>query len=452
MIKTKLRDWFSTYLNKRMLVIFMLGFSSGLPLALIGGTLQAWFKTSGASMILIGFTTLIGQPYSYKYLWAPLLDKYTPVAWVDRRRSWMFMMQLLIISLIMAMSIFNPQETIHLFKWDIPVLFLLGLLLSTCSATQDIAIDAYRIEILKHDERGLGSALGIEGYRLAMIASGGFALVLADKIGWQSTYLCMAGLMLIGVFATMIAPSVQQPAEKSKDSLWVLVTASFKDFFLRKKAGLILLLLIVYKLGDAFSHALSSTFLLDLSFSLTEVGMINKVLGVIATLVGIFVGGLFMTRVGLYRALLSFGILAAVTNLLYMVLALIGRNFEIACGAVFIENICAGMGTAAFGALIMSLCTRNYVATQFALLSSLTALGRIYVGPISGYMVEAFDWAIFYAFSAVVAIPGLLLLVYLRKQVEERDVDVAAEHTVTENSKPVETVASESFVQQTAKC
>ena len=423
MKKNTLNTWLSTYLNRRMLVIFMLGFSSGLPGALIGGTLQAWLKTSGSSMILIGFTTLIGQPYSYKYLWAPLLDKYAPTALLDRRRGWMLMMQVLIIGVIIAMAMFNPQAMLRIFTWNVPVLLVLGLLLSTCSATQDIAIDAYRIEILKHDERGLGSALGIEGYRLAMIASGGFALVLADRIGWQYTYFCMAVLMLIGVLATAIAPPIQQATEKLTANLPTLIATSFKDFLLRKKAWLILLLIILYKLGDAFSHALSSTFLLDLTFSLTEVGMINKTLGVIATLVGVFIGGLFMTKIGLYRALLFFGILAAITNLTYMFLALVGKNFEIACGAVFIENLCAGMGTAAFCALIMSLCSKNYTATQYAFLSSLAVLGRIYVGPISGYMVEAFGWAIFYGFSAVIAIPGLLLLVYLRKQIEVRDID-----------------------------
>lgn len=450
MTKAKLNTWLSTYLNRRMLVVFMLGFSSGLPLALIGGTLQAWFKTSGASMILIGFTTLIGQPYSYKYLWAPLLDKYAPTARVDRRRSWMIIMQFLIIASIIAMAMFSPQAIVHIFKWDIPVLFLLGIFLSTCSATQDIAIDAYRIEILKHDERGLGAALGIEGYRLAMVASGGFALILADKIGWQSTYLWMAGLMLIGVIATAIAPPAQQ-VEKSVASLSALIAISFKDFLLRKKAWLILLLIILYKLGDAFSHALSSTFLLDLDFSLSEVGMINKVLGVVATLIGVFVGGLFMTRVGLYRALLYFGILAAITNLTYMMLALVGKSFEIACAAVLIENICAGMGTAAFVALIMSLCNKNYTATQFALLSSLTALGRTYIGPVSGYMVQAYGWAIFYGFSAAVAIPGLLLLIYLRKQIERRDVDGAAELVISESLTRTDAVVNEASNFSSAK-
>jgi PAT family beta-lactamase induction signal transducer AmpG len=416
-----------------MLTIFLLGFSSGLPLALVGSTLQAWFKTSGASIILIGYISLIGQPYSYKYLWAPLLDKYAPTALLDKRRGWMIIMQVLIIGAIIAMAIVNPQATVPIFKWDMPVLLLLGLLLSTCSATQDIAIDAYRVEVLKHDERGLGAALTTEGYRLAMIASGGFALVLADKIGWQSTYLCMAGFMLIGIVATLIAPPLTENLERSTESLGTLITTAFKDFLLRKKAWLILLFIIIYKLGDVFSHALSTPFLLDLQFTLAEVGMINKVLGLVANLIGILVGGLFMTRMGLYRALLFFGILASITNLTYMFQALMGKNYLIAYMAVFIENLCSGMGTAALVALIMSLCNKKYTAMQYALLSSLTALGRIYVGPVSGHMVEAYGWAIFYGFSALIAIPGLLLLMYLRKQIEGRDVDMPTEPEIQEN-------------------
>lgn len=413
-----LRKWLKTYMNRKMLVIFMLGFSSGLPLALISGTLQAWFKTSGASIVLIGFITLIGQPHAYKFLWAPLLDRFTPTSLIDRRRGWMMLMQLLIISFIILMAMFRPTSTIHFLNLDIPVLLLLGLCLSLFSATQDIAIDAYRVEVLEKDELGLGAALGIEGYRLAMIASGGFALLIAHKFGWQITYLCMAALMAFGLIATLLAPPVTTVFDSSNKKLTKLIVTSFKDFLLRDKAWLILVLIILYKLGDAFSHALSSTFLLDLGFSLAEVGMVNKLLGVVATLIGVFVGGLFMTKVGLYRALLIFGILAAITNLTYMVLALVGKNLDIACAAVLIENLCAGMGTAAFVALIMSLCNPKYTATQFALLSSLTAVGRIYVGPISGYLVQSFGWAWFYCFSAVVAVPGLLLLMFLRPQID----------------------------------
>lgn len=428
---TKFKAWFQTYLTRRMLAIFLLGFSSGLPLALVGGTLQAWFKTSGASIILIGFMSLIGQPYSYKFLWAPFLDKFAPTALLDRRRSWMLVTQLLIICLIITMAMFNPAATVHILNWEIPTLLLLGLFLSCCSATQDIAIDAYRVEVLRHDERGLGSALGIEGYRVAMVASGGFALVLAGHYGWQFTYLCMAALMSVGVIATLFGPKVQTPIEEKDTTLTALILTSFKDFLTRDKAWLILILIIMYKLGDSFSHALSSTFLLDLDFTLKEVGMINKVLGVFATLIGVLVGGLFMTRVGLYRALLTFGVLAAVTNLTYMILAMIGKQITVACAAVLIENICAGMGTAAFVALIMSLCNPAFTATQFALLSSLAAFGRIYVGPVAGFMVDSVGWAWFYFFSAAVAIPGLLLLMFLRPQIDKSEKDQFVEEQET---------------------
>ena len=425
-------------MNRRMLVVFMLGFSSGLPLALAGGTLQAWFKTSGASIVAIGFITLISQPYSYKFLWAPILDKYTLPSFLDRRRSWILLMQLGIIGMIVLMAIFSPEATVKVFQWDAPVLLLLGFLLSTFSATQDIAIDAYRIEILKHDERGLGSALGIEGYRLAMIASGGFALILADKLGWQRTYLVMAGLMTIGLLAVAIAPAVKYTGNAKENNLMIVIKDAFKDFLLRKNAWLMLLLIVLYKLSDAFSHALSSVFLLDLTFALSEVGMINKVLGVIATLLGVIVGGLFMTRVGLFKALLTFGVLSAIANLTFMLLAIVGKNYELACIAVFIENICSGMGTAAFVALIMSLCNPKYTATQFALLSSLAAMGRIYVGPVSGYLVQTLGWASFYGFTAVVAIPALVLLVFLRPNIQHRDVDpdkeISAEKVDNETS------------------
>jgi len=423
MINSKFQQWLKTYLNRRMLVVLLLGFSSGLPIALVGGTLQAWFKTSGATIVAIGFMTLITQPYSYKFLWAPILDKYALPSFLDRRRSWILLMQLGILSLIVLMAVFSPKASIKIFNWDIPVLLILGFILSIFSATQDIAIDAYRIEVLKHDERGLGSALGIEGYRLAMIASGGFALMLADKFGWQTTYLIMAGLMSLGLLAVAIAPPVEYRGNTKNNNLWVVIQDAFKDFLLRKNAWLILLLIVLYKLSDAFSHALSTIFLLDLNFDLSEVGIINKVLGVIATLVGVFIGGLFMTRVGLFKALLSFGLLSAVANLTFMLLAMAGKNYPLAYTAVFIENICSGMGTAAFVAFIISLCNPQYTATQFALLSSLAAMGRVYVGPAAGYLVQELGWAGFYFFTALVAIPALLLLVFLRSQIQDRDVN-----------------------------
>jgi PAT family beta-lactamase induction signal transducer AmpG len=414
----KIKAWLLPYLSRRMLAIFLLGFSSGLPIALVTGTLQAWFKTSGASIIVIGFMSLITQPYSYKFIWSPLLDKYAMPAFLDHRRSWILLMQLCLIATIACMSYFTPQKTLTFFRWEIPILFLLGFLLAIFSATQDIAIDAYRTELLNPDERGLGSALGIEGYRLAMIVSGGFSLILADQFGWQTTYLIMSAIMAIGLIAVYLAPKIKSPQSKQETSLVDTIVDSFKDFLLRDKAVSMLILIILYKLSDAFSHALSTTFLIDLQFSLSHIGMINKVLGVVATLVGVLVGGLLMTRLGLFRALLLFGILAAVTNLTYMLLAIVGKNYVLACSAVFIENTCAGMGTAAFVSLIMSLCHSKYVATQYALLSSLAALGRIYVGPVAAQLVKNYGWANFYFFTGIVAIPALLLLIDLRPQIE----------------------------------
>ena len=273
MAQNQFQKWLKTYLNRRILVVFLLGFSSGLPLALIGGTLQAWFKTSGASIVAIGFLTLITQPYSYKFLWSPLLDKFTPSHMIDRRRSWMLSMQVGIIAMIIAMAFFAPENTVSIFNRDIPVLAVLGFILAIFSATQDIAIDAYRVEVLKHDERGLGSALSIEGFRLAMIVSGGFSLILAHNVGWQQTYLIMAGIMLVGVLATAIAPSVTESKEAKNRSLFAIIKESFGDFLKRDKAILILLLVVSYKLSDAFSHALSTAFLLDLDFNLTQFGL-----------------------------------------------------------------------------------------------------------------------------------------------------------------------------------
>ena len=404
----------SAYCNRKMLIMLLLGFSSGLPLALIGGTLQAWFKTSGVDIVTIGFLALVGQPYSYKYLWAPFMDRYVP-PFLGRRRGWILIAQLAIVCLLIAMTFFTP--TINPM-----ILGGLGLILAFFSASQDIAIDAYRVDVLTPDERGLGAALGVEGYRLAMLASGGLALILADNIGWQATYLIMSGFMIIGIVANLLAkePETDKFANENLNLLQT-IKQSFGDFFIRDKALWFLVLIILYKLGDAFSHALSTTFLLDIGFSLTAVGTINKVVGLIASLIGVFAGGLLMTQMGLFRSLLLFGVLQAVTNLFFMLLAMVGKNYYLASGAFFIESLCGGMGTAAFVALLMSLCTTKYTATQYALLSSFAALGRVYVGPASGYMVKSLGWTNFHLSTAIIAIPGLILLVKLKDYINKVD-------------------------------
>ena len=400
------------YFNTRLLVLLLLGFSSGLPLALVGNTLQAWFKHSGVDIVTIGFLSLVGQPYSYKFIWAPVMDRFH-LPWLGRRRGWILCTQLLIMLTTVILALQDPLK--HPL-----VIACVALALAFFSASQDIAIDAYRAEVLSSDERGLGAALSVEGYRLGMLISSGGALILADKIGWQQTYLLMASLVSVGIIAVYFAREPKAPVIIPQ-SFSALIKASFADFFRRPHALAFLAVIILYKLGDAFSGSLSTVFLLDLGFSLTAVGAITKGVGLAASLGGVFLGGLLMTRLGLFRSLLLFGILQAVTNLAYMLLAIVGRDYYVAVAAFGIECLCAGMGFAAFVALLMSLCSEQFTATQYALFSSLAALGRIYVGPIAGYMVQYLGWPSFYATTAVIAIPGIVLICYLKKPINMLD-------------------------------
>ena len=394
-----------------MLVIFLFGFSSGLPLALVGSMLQTWFKTSGLDIVSIGFLSLAGQPYTYKFLWAPLLDRFSSplVNFLDRRRGWILTAQVLIILTIIIMAALDPTVN--------PLLLgFLGLILGFISATQDIAIDAYRVEALTADERGLGSALAVEGYRVAMILSGGVGFVLADYFGWQITYLIMAGFMLIGVLASFIAQPTAS-ATLTSGNIQQLIWQPLKQFLKKEKAVWLLALIILYKLGDAFSHALTTSFLIDLDFSLTAIGTINKGVGLSATLVGIMCAGIFMTRIDLFKSILFFGCLQGATNLLYMLLAAVGKNYFLAISVFFLENLCSGMGNAALVALIMGLCHKEHSAAHFALMSSLTAVGRVYVGPVSGILVKMFGWQIFYCCTAILALPGIFLILFLKPQI-----------------------------------
>ncbi|QGX90851.1 MFS transporter [Tatumella sp. TA1] len=384
-------------------VLLLLGFSSGLPLALTSGTLQAWMTVENIDLKTIGFFSMVGQAYVFKFLWAPLMDRYSlPI--VGRRRGWLVASQLLLVLLIAAMGTINPSS--GLFS-----LALLAVAIAFCSASQDIVFDAWKTDVLSAEERGSGAALTVLGYRLAMLVSGGLALWLADRyLGWQHTYFLMAGLMSLGLIGSLLAKEPAQAATAPL-SLRHAVVDPLKDFFQRNNAWLMITLIIFYKLGDAFAGALSTSFLIrGLGFSAGDVGLINKSLGLIATIVGALYGGALMRRWSLYRALMVFGIAQAVSNLAYWVLTVIPSHLWSMGTAVFIENLCGGMGTAAAVALLMSLCNRRFSATQFALLSALSAVGRVYVGPIAGWLVDSWHWSGFYAFTVVASLPGLLLL------------------------------------------
>lgn len=389
----------------------VLGFASGLPLALTGGTLQAWATIENVSLQSIGFLTLIGSAYTLKFLWAPVIDRYVP-PFLGRRRGWMLITQLLLALSIAAMGLFSPSENLGL-------LALLAVFVAFFSATQDIAFDAYSTDVLNSDERAAGAALKVLGYRLSMIVSGGLALILADQwIGWGNTYFLMGAFMALCAVATVLAPEPHQKVKTPK-SLKQAVIEPLSEFFSRKEAWLILLLIVLYKLGDAFAGALSTTFLIrGAGFTGTEVGAVNKVFGLAATIVGALLGGSLMAKFGLYRSLLMFGILQAVSNFGYLVLAITPPYIFSMGIVVAIENLCGGLGTAAFVALLMALCNQQFSATQFALLSALSAVGRTYLaGPLTPPLVEGFGWPTFFVLTVLIALPGLLLLRWLKPQI-----------------------------------
>ncbi|XTZ37464.1 muropeptide MFS transporter AmpG [Salmonella enterica] len=389
-------------------ILLILGFASGLPLALTNSTLQAWITVADIDVKTIGFFSLVGQAYVFKFLWSPAMDRYTP-SFLGRRRGWLLLTQIALLIAIAGMGFLQPATDL---RW----MAALAVLIAFCSASQDIVFDAWKTDVLPVEERGAGAAISVLGYRIGMLVSGGLALWLADRwLGWQGMYWLMAALMIPCIIATLLAP---EPADviPAPRSLEEAVVAPLRDFFGRNNAWLMLLLIVLYKLGDAFAVSLTTLFLIrGVGFDAGEVGMVNKSLGLIATIVGALWGGVLMQRLTLFRALLIFGVLQAVSNAGYWVLSITDKNIISMGAAVFFENLCGGMGTAAFVALLMTLCNKSFSATQFALLSALSAVGRVYVGPLAGWFVSSYDWPTFYLFSIFVALPGLFLLLLCKK-------------------------------------
>lgn len=402
-----------TKLNKRNLfATLLLGFSSGLPLNLTTSTLQAWFTITNASIVLIGSLGLIGQPYVYKFLWAPLLDRWIPPL-LGHRRGWLIITQLTLLIAIASMTLADP-------KMSPSSLISLAFVVAFLSASQDIAVDAYRADVLKPYERGLGATLMTWGYRIGMLVSGALALVLADNLGWRPMYLIMAGLMIVGLFASWFGenPNAQQQITPPT-SLRASVIEPFKEFLSRKSAWQILFFIVLYKLGDALSVSLTTPFLIrGLGFSLTTVAFVNKGIGFAATMLGLLAGGLLMVRTSLFKALFYFGILQAGAILALLKLALVGHNYGFLVFAIFTDNFCNAMASIAFLAFITGLCDRRYTATQFALFSALASVGRVFMGPFAGLTVSYFaSWPIFFMLALAASLPGLCLLWYLRNDV-----------------------------------
>ncbi len=519
---------------RRLVVVAVLGFASGLPLALTGQALQVWLSVAGLDVATIGFLSLVGLPYTFKFLWAPLMDRFEPaVGLLGRRRGWLVLTQLALAGGLLAMAALTPIGP----PGALQMFALLAVLVAFLSASHDVVIDAYRTDLLPPAERGLGSSLNVAGYRAAMVVSGGLAMIWTDPvqgggISWPELYrwmaLAMAGAAALSLLLLpRLAPLPPAPADGLAPAVagrqdvlgflavllavaagyvatqqvftpaaaavlgpwlaggslaptlqarwidlaalllglgftlplatWTARVARFQTllsglgaYFSQPGAGLFLLFIVLYKLGDAFAIALVTPFLLKaMAFSSAEVGVVNKVLGLWLTIGGALAGGLLMLRLGLWRALMAFGVLQMISNLGYWWLAAHGKG---TLGAVLlpafdwgfvalkqatpvdgsllaviaVDNIAGGMGTAAFLAFLMSLTQQRFTATQFAMLSAFASVGRVWVGPLAGVLAESIGWPAFFIVSTVAALPALGMLWWLRVTVQRLEVAAAA--------------------------
>ncbi|HTI87844.1 MAG TPA: AmpG family muropeptide MFS transporter [Alphaproteobacteria bacterium] len=408
------------YRDRRMLIILLLGFSSGLPLPLTIGTLSIWLATAGVSKTVIGLFAFVGIPYIFKFVWAPLIDGIrVPVLanWLGPRRAWAIVAQALLALAIVAFSLLDPT--------DRPVLLAAAALaVAFLSASQDIVVDAYRVEILDERSQGAGAAVVQLGYRIGMLASGAGALILADSIGWSSTFLVMAALVGVGALAILSGPepkarpredhaggpAIQRLLAWAKD----YVIGPFADFIRRHPYWLpIIVFIALYKVSDAMMGRMTGPFYLELGFSLDEIAAVSKVFGLIATIGGAMTGGIIVSRIGIARGLLVCGVLQMFSNFLFAGLALIGHDIRGLIVVIGLENFAEGMASAALVAYLSALCGQGFTATQYALLSSLAALPRIVLASQSGRLADYLDWVGFFIVVPLLAVPSLLILGWL---------------------------------------
>lgn len=405
------RDILRAILSGRMLVAALMGFASGLPLLLTGSVLQAWMKEEGVDLGTIGLFALVGLPYTLKFLWAPLMDRYTPRL-LGRRRGWLLVSQLALIAALVLLAGSQPAVS--------PLgVAIAALLVTFFSASQDIVIDAYRREALADDEQGLGASLYVNGYRVGMLLASGGGLILADHLPFATVYLLMAGFMLAGVATTLFAPE-PEVAEGQPRTLAEAVFQPFAEYFQRRDALLILLFILLYKIGDTMASHMTTPFYLDIGFTKTEIGTVVKLFGFWATILGGLVGGVLILRIGIHRALWIFGILQGLSTAGFAALALTGSWLPALAAVIAFENLSGGMGTAAYVAFMASLTNKRFTATQYALLSSLMGVPRVIAAAPTGYMADAMGWIPFFLFCTLIAVPGLMLLSWLQRRAMDK--------------------------------
>ena len=433
------------YADRRVLMILPLGFASGLPLLLTFSTLSAWLATAGISRSAIGAFALAGTPYAFKFVWSPLIDRLPPPLPLGRRRGWGLAIQIALIAAVLALGLSDPRH--HLARMG-----ALAVIVAFLSASQDIVIDAYRVELLTFDQQGPGAGMIQTGYRLAMLAAGAGALLIADHFGWFAAYATMAALLTIGMLVFILGPEPNPggpfrhpersesssevegttrsdsssviPARANADSrpphpvrAWfaTAVAGPFADFMRRPLWAVILIFVVGYKLGEALAGVMATPLYISLGFTLAEIAAVSKLVGFIATIVGALLGGFVASRLGIFRALLVCGVLQSVGNLFYVVQAIGGHRLDYLALCVAAENLTGAMAGAALIAYLSDLCSPAFTATQYALLSSLAAVGRTIVASWSGVLADAMGWAPFFLLTTVVTIPALLLLIWIAR-------------------------------------
>jgi len=380
----------------------MMGFACGLPLLLTITVLQAWMKEEGVDLTVIGMMALVGLPYTLKFIWAPVLDRYT-LPFLGRRRGWLLIAQIALIFSIVGLGTSDPKNS----PW---LLASVAFLVTFFSATQDIVVDAYRREDLSDAELGLGSSLYINGYRVGMLLASGGGLIMADYLPFALVYVIMAACLLPGVVTTLLAPEPVIFAAPPK-SMREAVLAPLVEYFSRPGALWILVFILSYKIGDTMAGAMTTPFYLDIGFSKTEIGTVVKLFGFWATVLGALIGGIIMLRLGINRSLWIFGFLQALSTAGFVFLAQIGHSIPALSAVIGFENLSSGMGTAAYAAFMASITNKKFTATQYALLSSLMGIPRVMASAPTGFIAKNLGWVVFFVICTLIAIPGMLMLI-----------------------------------------
>ena len=391
-------------LNRRMLICVFTGFTSGLPLYILFQLVPAWLRVEGVGLKEIGFFALVQIPYAWKFLWSPVIDRFT-LPFLGHRRGWMLVMQLVLLVSIATLGFLKPGISI----WTIAYL---SAAIAFFSASQDIVLDAYRRELLPDAELGLGNTIHVQAYRLSGLVPGALALILADHMAWHSVFVIVALFMCVGIGMTLLIDEAIADPSPPKTMVDAVVEP-FKEFIQRRglsSALLILLFLFCYKLGDSMATALQSPFYIDVGFSLTQIGTIAKFASLVAAIFGGLVGGVLMIKLGINRALWLFGIVQVVSILGFAVLSEVGANPWVLGVTVSLEYLGVGLGTAAFVAFIARSTNPKFAATQFALLTAVASLPRILASSVTGVIVEQVGWTNFFLLCTALAIPGMLLL------------------------------------------